>query len=663
MRILTALLAGIILTFFSPADPAFSQSQINPDELFNMSMEDLMKVQVKVSSTKPATLFNTPSSVTILDKEMLQRYHFQDIAEAVRSVAGMEVYQTIMDRNVATSRGILQNFYANKILLMVNQIPTWQPIYGEGYLERFDIHDIERIEILKGPASVLYGSNAYTGVINLVLKEVKKTAAGTKVQIGAPHINSSSTRVHFQKEDFKLSFAVNNSSERRNPYQMRSARDHPYAADSVFLFQEGYQNNNFTLNVNHQSHSLLVNYFQNMHTFLGVHPSFSTGAGTKMINQGSLLNYRYTRQVKGKTRLRSNFTFDSFERSFPVTADRDSIIRLAGDRISGDLNLNYKAAKNIKFEMGAVIETRRSHGHDTRDALQDTLIRHNLVKDADVHEGSIFSQVYFDYRKLNILLGSRYTHNNNFGRNISSRVTSVFKLNKKNSFKLIWGQSFRVPTMFELYFDHETVVGSRDLKPETSTSHEFAYLTSFNNFFFQALGFYGEYENLIQRIKPDKNLPSQYINIEKIEGYGAELELKYDNPGVCDLFLNYSYVQNVDNKTDNNYRYVPDHIIDLGLSRRFGQGYVSLVSKAVSKVEGNLDIIDPQFILDGHVGFAHEAGLLQIRHTLSIKNINDSDMLIAEYIRQTPNINSIPTTGFGRRVIYSAHIGYRQGVF
>ena len=536
------------------ANALHAQEKLPADELFNMSLEELLQVRVNVSSTNPETIFNTPSTVTVIDRDMLQRYNFHTIAEAIRIVAGMEVYQTIIDRDVATSRGILQNFYANKVLLMIDEIPTWQPIYGDGTLARISVEEVERIEVLKGPASVLYGSNAYSGVINIVLKEMNDNQAGGRIEAGVPEIVSNYGFVHFSKNDVNLTMMANGGSEQRNPYRTSSAHGFEYNGDSTFVLQEEYKNNNFTLKSSFRSHSLLFNHFNDEFTYFGAHPSYAGGGGNLVKNNGTLINYRYDRPLSSRLSLNSNILYDAFTRRFPLSADRVTQIHLAGDRLSASMKLNYDAGRHLKFELGAVLENRRSHGHDTRDAMMDTLIRHNLQRDDDVVEKSLFGQLNFTRSRLNILLGSRYTHNNNFGENISSRITGVLRLNPKNSIKIIWGQSFRVPTMFELYFDHPTVVGSKNLNPETSTSHEIAYLSGFDHFFFQILGFFGEYENLIQRVTPATGPPSQYTNVAAFEGYGGELELKYDKPGCGNCFVKYAVVSGGDESIDNNYR-------------------------------------------------------------------------------------------------------------
>src|SRR3989442_8094237 len=104
---------------------------------------------------------------------MIEQSSFRDVEEALQVVAGISVSRSYLLQGMVTSRGILQELYANKNLLLIDGVPTWHAITGESRLERISINDIERIEILKGPASVLYGSQAFTGAINIVTRTAK----------------------------------------------------------------------------------------------------------------------------------------------------------------------------------------------------------------------------------------------------------------------------------------------------------------------------------------------------------------------------------------------------------------------------------------------------------------------------------------------------------
>ncbi len=228
-----------------------------------------MNISIDVSSTEAVNIFNTPSNVTLIDRETILRYEYQAVAEAIRSVAGIEVLQSNIDRNIITSRGVLQNYYTNKVLIMINGISTWQPIYGSGIIDRIDINDVERIEILKGPASVLYGTNAYTGVVNIVLKEASTNEVNAKLQVGNYHLGAGSVNLTHVKNDLKLFIAANSSYEKRKPDELLSTRGQLFNGDSVYFYEEQYIGYNLSSEAQYKNHYLFVNKFTYEHTSPG----------------------------------------------------------------------------------------------------------------------------------------------------------------------------------------------------------------------------------------------------------------------------------------------------------------------------------------------------------------------------------------------------------
>ncbi len=124
------------------------------------------------------------------------------------------------------------------------------------------------------------------------------------------------------------------------------------------------------------------------------------------------------------------------------------------------------------------------------------------------------------------------------------------------------------------------------------------------------------------------------------------------------MIVNYNYLAGTDEVIDNNYRYVPDHTLSFGLIKNFDNFSFSVSGRYVSEVDGHLDKIPPQFNLDAQIIFKHRIKKSKIKHAFIVKNITNSKMLTPEYIRQTNNINSIATTGFGPRFIYKLNFNF-----
>ena len=622
-----------------------------PKNLMSLGIEELAQVKVNVSSIKPLDLLSTPSSVTVVDREMIEQYNFQTLAEALATVPGIDIPQTIIDRNVTTSRGILQNFYSNKVLFMIDNVPNWQPIYGDFHLERIDINDVERIEVLKGPASVLYGTNAYSGVVNIILRDKKSSSIDAHSLIGYPMNLAAGFNSLLKKDKFKVFMAVNASVDRKKPYLMEGDANLAYNGDTSFMFQERYQTGNFIVKGTYLSHSIILNGFSYNHTYLGAQPSYTMGGGTMVSNEGIMFNYQLNHTVGNKIHVFGNAGMDNFRRDFALSADRSMLVKVNGIRYASELKMNHHLTNYLSYDLGGHAEIRDSRGHETWYGVTDTLVRSNLINDDDVYEGSLFFQPEFKVGDFALVVGGRYTLNSRFGDDLSFRGTALYRLNKKNSIKAIIGQSFRVPTMFELYFDHPTVKGNVDLNPEKSISYELAYLRNTRNLHIGIAGYIASYSDLIKRVAIDSLIPV-YQNAQEFQGAGIEVETRYSNKNFGSFYLNYNYVTGM-SSDNHNYQYVPEHTCSFGINKTIEKFYVYGKGQYVSSTVGPIETIDWQFFTDLGFGFKHNKNGFELNHTFTIKNITNSSFLIPQYIRQQSDVNAIPTMAYGRSVIYT----------
>ena len=593
------------------------RDSVSIEKLFGIELNELLKIKINVSSSQEENVFNTPSSVTVIDKEMFLRYHFQTVAEALSVVPGFDTYSTIIDKNVPTARGILQGFYANKVLLMINSIPTWQPIYGNGIIDRIDISDVKRIEVLKGPASVLYGSNAYAGVINIVLEEEKSKNISLTAftRTGGKDVNVAGANIQINKGEFNIMLSAQSGSRHFESYLFESARGRLYNGDSVFQYTPTEDTQIFNFIGSYRGHRVSFNHFHFDHSYFGAHPSFVSGGDKAVENYGTMINYSFHKTIAEHTNVTFYTNFDHFERDFPLSQDRSNSVRLAGNRYDFDLKMEHRFSKYLWLEAGTKYEIRENLGHETYNGIADTLVSNNMYQNNSVHEWSAFAQTEIDLKSFKLLMGTRYTNNILFGDNFSSRATALFQINQKNTIKFIAGQSFRVPNLLELYFNHPTVIGNRFLTPELGTSYEFSYTTQIKNWYLNALIYHAKYQNLITRITPSVNEPSEYINADEFTGFGVETELKYQNPKLINLFVNYNKIwTNSDNGEQQNFRFVPDHSVSFGLNKSVKNWNFGMNGKWDSEIAGHLADIPPQLLLNLHIGYKHYLSGIKLLH-------------------------------------------------
>lgn len=659
-----------------------SADSLNLDELTSLSLDELLRIKVTTGTSIPTEILKTPSNITVIDNKTLQTYGFISLAEVLYAVAGVDVLQTNLDRNVVTMRGILQNYYSNKVLFMINSVPVWQGVYGNFNIDRINVNDVQRIEILRGPASVVYGTNAYSGAINVILKQSKKNKAFLCLRMGLPDIKEVSSNVSIVNNNWMFYVSGSLMYEQKQKYDRKFApdlyvngSDTVAFPDTIVSFQEEYKNSSFIFNAVSENHQVMFNAFQYGYIYPGVNISLATGGRDWFNDRGSLFAYKYRHEFSDKLKIQSLVSHDYFFRDYNYVPDKSKSIRIETNRASASINTIYELNKKWRFESGLESQNSFKYKHILYDKLADEEIRQNMNAPKSVGEMSFYLQPTLSVGKFENTVGTRYTQNFIVGRNVSNRLTSVYKLNKDQTIKLVYGEAFRSPNLLELFFDHPTVVGNENLKPERCKSLELIYQLSYKRFYMQVGTIHTQYKDLIRRVG---NSPSTYINVEDFSGHNMEFEIKYTDHLKYSFYINYSHAesghnyffedivnvimlepkQEDDQAAALNYDLIPRHIVSLGGNRKIKKFSFNVFFNCYSSVQANSTNIPAQFQLNASVGYKQLIYVKnwRVSHRLSLYNITDSQMLIPEYIRNRPGITSIATTGYGRSIFYSFSI-------
>ncbi|WP_424192930.1 TonB-dependent receptor plug domain-containing protein [Ampullimonas aquatilis] len=154
--------------------------------LTELSLQELMSLEVTSAAKKSQKLSETAAAVYVLSNEEIRRSGATNIPEALRAVPGVQVAQIGSSRWSITTRGSAGQF-SNKLLVLMDGRSVYTPLYAGVWWDTQDIilDDIERIEIIRGAGSALWGANAVNGIINIITKKSQHTQGGlTSVRYG-----------------------------------------------------------------------------------------------------------------------------------------------------------------------------------------------------------------------------------------------------------------------------------------------------------------------------------------------------------------------------------------------------------------------------------------------------------------------------------------------
>jgi iron complex outermembrane receptor protein len=169
--ILALLIAALAATEATAAESA-------PENLADLSLEELGNIQVTSVSKHSERLLDAPASIYVISAEDIRRSGVTSLPEALRLAPNLQVVRTNASQYAISSRGF--NNAGNKLLVLIDGRTVYTPLYSGviWYDQDVMLEDVERIEVISGPGGTLWGSNAVNGVINVITRAAQDTQGG-----------------------------------------------------------------------------------------------------------------------------------------------------------------------------------------------------------------------------------------------------------------------------------------------------------------------------------------------------------------------------------------------------------------------------------------------------------------------------------------------------
>lgn len=154
------------------------QSQ-DPRDLADLSLEELMRIEVTTASRKEQRLIDIPAAVTVIRGEDVRRSGARNLPEALRMAPGTFVSRIDGSKYAVSIRGFSDRF-ANKLQVLIDGRSVYSALFSGAFWDQENafLEDIDRIEVIRGPGGAVWGANAVNGVINIITKSAKATRGG-----------------------------------------------------------------------------------------------------------------------------------------------------------------------------------------------------------------------------------------------------------------------------------------------------------------------------------------------------------------------------------------------------------------------------------------------------------------------------------------------------
>jgi iron complex outermembrane receptor protein len=538
-------------------------------DLSSLSIEDLLNIEVTSASKKVEKIADAPASVYVITRDDLERYGYKTVSEALRRIVGLYVSS---DRNYdyLGVRGYARpGDYSTRILLLVDGLRINDPICNSAPIGddlSLDIRSIQRIEIVKGPGSALWGTNAVLAVINLI------TRRGSDIE-GSRFAQS------FTSDSGKVSFFEYGS---KNPNGIEIAGSvtslDSKGEDSIYfpdmqLTATGVDDSSAQcgyLSASYNGFSLLVitgKYIKTIPT--GSYGTVFNDSRNRTNDSRTIAALSYERNVCPKiggnlyARLYSNsYDYDGdyvYDMDYPTPAiDKDTG---SAKWWGGEARFSGEISSKLSFVSG----TEYSRVKDMRllNYYADPYYYVNLDTNSSSTLNSYYLQASYDMSKsLRILAGTRMDDYSTYGRSWSPRGALIQKLNDSSTLKMLWGKAFRAPDGYECDYT-KAITGNPDsgLIPEEITTTELVWdkaLSSSARLVTSAYRY--DLENIITQVDD-----VEFQNSGTVRSEGIESQIDYRLPDGSTAYVNATALKATDMATHQRISNSPRWLAGAGM--------------------------------------------------------------------------------------------------
>ena len=539
---------------------------------------------VIVTATRTAqTLSTSLAPATVITQEDIERLRPRDVIELLKYVPGVDTTQR--GGAGADSSTFIRGTNSNHLLVLVDGQRVGSATSGGTSLQYVDPSQIERIEIVRGPLSSLYGSDAIGGVIQIITKKGSKAhpvtlhAAAGSNQTREAAINASADIAgwnssvgvsHYNTEGYNRTFSETGGSEDDDAYR------------------------NSTVNVSSQrtlgAGAVNLQYLRN--------EAESEYDAISYCSNASGVCMPYSEIVNESGSVGGSYAFsDEFKLSSSIGSAKD--VTTAKDDANAAVNDSFTTWRNSfllqgdwQLDQNAVFTA----GFDyTRDRVRGAIVGYDPVTYEPLPATNYdkttrgnrawFAQLQNRIGKADFLFGFRNDDNDAFGRETTGNFS--LGINATQSTRVIWssGSAFHAPTFNDLYWPDPSGPGNPDLLPEQSISHELRIEQRTQDAVYSASLYQTEITDLIQwqpTDPADDYSPWTPVNVADADIQGAEL-----GATICleDYIIqgSYSYTRPRNAETDTQLINRSRQKLTVSVDRKFGAFGIGIDATAYSK--------------------------------------------------------------------------------
>lgn len=515
--------------------------------------ESFLKIdELVVTGTRTGTYMkNAPVSTYVLHANEIEEIGASDVSDAIEWIPGISTYQSQFGDDIE-----VQGLTGKHVIILVNGVKVVGRLNDRFDLSQLPVGDIEKIEVIKGGASSLYGSEAMGGVINIITKDYKNEyKLSFQSDAGSYGRLNNSIEGYVPISGWKLSTYLSNR------------KSDGFDLDESNSWEDGHEfdkydaSMNISGNISESLSLVLSGKYMKEKLSMVVSNTFRDITHNERFGTSALFTNVFDEQFTGKL----NLDFSQYDHR--LDSERITTGNVSEGQSTIDWYSRAEATGNMVLDQHTLlggygieynkIESDRIFGNMKENTLQ-----------------YVFLQDQYKVTDLFTLVpGIRYNYHSEFGSHIAPKLSFMHSPMPTFRFRVNYGSGFRSPTFKEMFFDfHQTtinmkVLGNPDLKPETSHSlsvnAEYWFEDTWQlsaNIYFNQINDMISYE--FQRIEGGTSY-YEAENFNRVKTWGFELDLKFILFDFIENKYNYTYLDSENDETGEELSFKSKHRMSL----------------------------------------------------------------------------------------------------
>jgi len=643
-----SLVSPILFFSFS----AFSEVS-NIENLLNLSLEELLQVKVTIASRRDESINFAVGNVTVYSSKEIKAFGKRNLRDVLDRMTSMQVITShVFPQHKLSMRAVNTGINDTSVLLLINGNPIRNANGGGSSAALYNgisLSMIDRIEVIRGPGSILYGSNAFAGVINIVTKVSDEASSITSIEATVGTFDSKSLDISSQLSGHNYDVLLGMNLEKNDGESFENITDEFGNTGTYF---SGFEQK-----------TLMATGTIGQFSFTSMYTDFEidNGGGLfKLVDQSyydekKYIAVGYDIELTNSWNLKLNYLYNDQLLKWQVNNPQnsaqvsDSNEQLAEIYIQGD----------ITERVGLIAGVSRS------------LLKGKFAFGSEQHE--FWRQSYFVQTSVTvnpttkIVAGFQWNRPLESEGDLSSRIGLVKQFGENWRLKLSYGEAFRAPFGTELFVDSPGLVGNPTLKPEQMKTYEtqLIYEDMKKNI---AISLYSSNQSeTITRAVLETGSPPSFINQGEIDYQGVEMEGKISMTDRLMFTFNANYQTSETDTGIKDDSFAPNEMIKSGFVYEYSNSlsfalFNSFIGKSTdlnetkgiplnNPVPKSYNLLTANLIWDlGQDLQKFEKGSTLI--TIHLDNILDEEVFAPDVINRGRN-NSIPSHyGFNANISF-----------